>query len=95
MKIENSELLEEFRKPGPCEVCRKPCLVREAHHIWHRTPTLDVRINLVALGSTLGFECPCHSFIHAAREGRITVTSVEEIPEEEKAKEEHGEGEEE
>lgn len=68
MKIVNEQLLEEFRQAGKCEWCGNRCRVREPHHIHARGMgggnRLDVRINLVALGSTLAFQCTCHTDHH-------------------------------
>lgn len=86
MKILNEKLLEEFRAPGRCEWCGKRCRVREPHHIYARgmggAGRLDVRINLVALGSTLAFECTCHTDHHAGerplRDELLAVASARE-----------------
>lgn len=92
--IVDEALLDEFRTPGACEYCGKACRVREPHHVeskgsggWKR---FDIRINLIALGSTPNFECQCHnraqSFlipkehilaIVATRE-RTTIDAIEE-----------------
>ncbi len=66
MKIKNQKLLDEFRTPGPCEYCGKPCKKREPAHIISRgAGGPDFRCNLVALGSTREFACSCHSDNHA------------------------------
>ncbi len=69
-------LLDEFRGPGRCEFCRRWCVAREAAHIvtrgfggWSR---MDIRINLVSLGSA--YECGCH--YHAHQGGRPTITDL-------------------
>lgn len=64
------ENLEMFRGPGRCSWCGKTCKAREPHHIFARgmggnKPPGDSRINLIALGSSQGFECPCHMKIHS------------------------------
>ncbi len=65
MKIINHELRAEFAAAGRCEICRRLCLEREGHHLWHRTPELTVRINLISLGSSPIFACGCHTKIGA------------------------------
>lgn len=69
MKIANKKLWAEFQKPGLCELCKKPCMLREPHHYFSRTPEITVRIGLISVGSTLRFECDCHAKCHS---GRIT-----------------------
>lgn len=92
--IKNEALLDEFRGPGPCEYCGKMCRVREPHHLcskgsggWSR---FDVRINLIALGSTPNFECQCHNKAQAflipkehilaivATREKTTIAAIEE-----------------
>lgn len=71
MKIVNPELLAEFRHGGRCEYCHKQCKLLEPHHIFTRgAGQLDIRVNLIALGSTRGFpQCDCHPSAHS---GEIT-----------------------
>lgn len=68
MIVLNPKLLAQFRGPGCCENCGKPCSNREAHHLWPRGRgfQLDIRINLMAVGA--GFECPCHTERHNSGE---------------------------
>ena len=67
MIIHDEPLLSSYRTPGRCELCDAPCRVREPHHLWAKGMAgggqLDIRINLIALGSRFG--CPCHAEIHA------------------------------
>lgn len=69
MRVLNPELLKAFRTPGFCEFCKRWCDVREGHHLWPKGfgggGQMDVPCNLIALGSTLCFQCPCHTEIHA------------------------------
>ncbi len=75
MRIIDNRLLAEFRSAGPCEVCAKWCRKREAHHIHTRgAGRLDVRINLIALGSTEQRQCACHR--NAARIGRAAFLEI-------------------
>src|ERR1700735_3886478 len=75
------ENLELFRGPGRCSWCGKQCKNREPHHIFAKgmggnKPPGDSRINLIALGATQSFECPCHTFIHSQhdpKEARIML----------------------
>jgi hypothetical protein len=60
MKITNRRLCREFALPGRCEVCDRWCKKREGHHLLHRTPEISIRVNLISLGSTPLFCCPCH-----------------------------------
>jgi hypothetical protein len=60
MKITNRKLRKEFAVPGSCEVCNRWCRKREGHHLWHRTPEITIRVNLISLGSTPLFCCSCH-----------------------------------
>lgn len=63
----DEKLLAEFRTAGPCELCYRWCNPREPHHLWGRGvgggTRLDIRINLIALGSSRGFQCECHTRI--------------------------------
>lgn len=72
MRYENEKTLDLFRGPGTCEWCLRFCPVREPAHIFARGMggggRLDVRINLVALGSTKLFACPCHTNNHSGHE---------------------------
>lgn len=74
MRIVDEKLLRTFRVAGPCEYCKRWCQVREPHHLFGRgcggATRLDVRINLIALGSSRLFACQCHQEIHAGRVSR-------------------------
>jgi hypothetical protein len=80
MIIIDEDLLDEFRAPGPCEWCGKPCLRREPHHIFARGMggggRLDIRCNLVSLGSTILWECTCHQAAHAGAILRLQLLLV-------------------
>ncbi len=70
------ENLALFRGPGRCSYCGKRCKVREPHHILAKgmggnKPPGDSRINLIALGSTQGLQCPCHSLIHSTGSPKV------------------------
>jgi hypothetical protein len=77
MQIENETLLQEFRTPGPCEICCRFAPIREPHHVQTRGfgggQRLDIRVNLVAVGSSLkkkgsgfrAFTCHCHKLAQA------------------------------
>lgn len=66
MIIKNESLLESFRTGGLCEWCGAKCKQREGAHIYSRgTGRVDARWNLVSLGSSLTFQCPCHRNSHA------------------------------
>lgn len=86
MTIDDPRLLSEFRTPGKCEWCGKWCRVREPAHLWAKGmgggARLDIRINLIALGSTLAFECTCHTDHHAGhrpiREDLLAVVANRE-----------------
>ena len=83
MKIPNPTLLDEFRHPGPCELCRRWAAVREPHHLRSKGMggcPIDIRINLISLGGTTllddgrrRFSCPCHRRYH---DGNISAASV-------------------
>lgn len=79
MLIENENLLDEFRKPGHCELCGKLCGVREPHHVRTKGAcggSLDVRINILTVGSSTfakHYYCPCHRL---AQEYKIPVGQV-------------------
>lgn len=80
MIIANERLLEEFRTPGKCEWCGRACRVREPHH-WRAKGfgggfRLDVRINLIGLGSTLAFECQCHRMVEDGNIERFAMLAV-------------------
>lgn len=67
--IIDEKLLDEFRKPGKCEWCGARCRLREPAHVYGRGHgggrRLDVRFNLISLGSTRAFQCECHTLHHA------------------------------
>ena len=78
MKIVNEAILDEFRTPGPCELCGKQCRDREPHHYLAKGSggggRLDIRINLVAVGASVPHPlCKCHNLIHAGRLDRESV----------------------
>jgi hypothetical protein len=65
MKIINKDLIRAFREPGNCEFCGRYCKAREAHH-WQPKGMgngcqLDVRFNLICVGSTPLWQCTCHT----------------------------------
>ena len=65
MRVIDASLIAAFRSPGRCEHCGKWCQVREGAHIFARQRgnggQVDIKENLVALGSTPMFQCPCHT----------------------------------
>lgn len=69
MTIRDEKLLAEFRGQGPCEICGRSCQVREAAHCFAvgrgGANRLDVSFNLLSLGSSRHFICPCHASQHA------------------------------
>lgn len=78
MIVRNKPLLAEFRTPGRCEFCGKQCKLREPAHIFSvGAGRLDIRCNLVALGSTSAMACACHSKSHAGQ--RPTTADLLEI----------------
>lgn len=80
MIIRSPATLDLFRSPGRCQLCRKPCSVREGHHYLARGMgggnQLDVEINLIALGSSGQFECECHTRVHGGNISRAEVLAV-------------------
>jgi hypothetical protein len=80
VKIVNESLLASMRGPGRCEYCHKSCKVLEAAHVFSKgAGRLDIRINLVSLGSTLGFECQCHSKSHNANSGNGVRPNLKDL----------------
>jgi hypothetical protein len=73
MKITNRKMRKEFALPGHCEWCNRWCRKREGHHLRTRTPEITIRINLISLGSTPLFCCPCHTDIGNGKTGRQEV----------------------
>ena len=83
MKIPNSALLDEYRQPGPCELCQRWAAVREPHHLRSKGMggcPIDIRINLISLGGTIllddghrRFSCACHRRYH---DGHISAASI-------------------
>jgi len=76
MLIPNKKLLTEFRAPGLCGLCGCSCTLREPHH--YRTVGacgghIDIRINMIPLGSTRAFQCDCHAKVHS---GRVSANQV-------------------
>lgn len=80
MRVADRDLLREFREPGRCELCLKWCKKREPHHLWAKGMggggRLDVRINLIALGSTLEWQCECHTRIHNGLVPKIVLMVI-------------------
>ena len=70
MRVTDKEILKLFRGPGRCGYCNRWCREREAAHLYARQmsggSTLNVRLNLIALGGP--FDCACHVESHAGRE---------------------------
>jgi hypothetical protein len=63
MRIVNPDVLRLFRGPGECDFCERPCLVREAAHVFGKGwGGSDVEWNLVALGDA--WSCACHRKSH-------------------------------
>lgn len=66
MNIPNDALLATYRKPGLCEVCRKPCRMRCAAHIFSKgAGRVDHPWNLVQVGMDTLRDCKCHHNSHA------------------------------
>lgn len=80
MRFQKEATLDLFRTPGNCEWCGKLCRRREPHHLWAKGmgggSRLDLRINLVALGSSRDFGCDCHTQTHAGRITRADLLAV-------------------
>lgn len=81
MRIHNEELLDCFRTPGKCEYCGKRCSRREPHHLFCKGigggSTLDISINLIALGASVPFPlCLCHHDYHAGHISRFDMLAV-------------------
>lgn len=72
MIIRDEKLLDFFRGAGACELCGKGCMRREPHHVIAKGMgggrRLDIRINIVAVGSSPGMECQCHNNVDTASE---------------------------
>ncbi len=72
MIIRDEKLLDLFRGPGACELCGKGCMKREPHHVIAKGMgggrRLDIRINIVGVGSSPGMECQCHNNADTAAE---------------------------
>ena len=86
MKIPDTDILALFRGSGKCEMCGKQCRQREPSHLWGKGHgggfTLNIRINLMAMGSTPNFCCQCHNEHH---QGKIGVAEmVEKVAKREK-----------
>lgn len=74
MRINLPDRRKEYRTPGLCEVCRKPCRAKECVHIFSvGAGRLDIRCNMVSCGSTPGFCCDCHSSNHQKTNGKIVI----------------------
>lgn len=69
MTIIDKPLLRSMAMPGRCEWCGRHCKAREAHHLFCRGigggGRLDIRCNLVALGSSITMACTCHHDHHS------------------------------
>ena len=77
MRIVNEKLLDQYRTPGHCEFCGAKASTREPHHASARGmgsgKRLDIRCNLMAVGASRLFVCPCHAFIHQGGKARSEV----------------------
>lgn len=75
MILRDPDILSEFRGPGPCQLCNRPCRVRECAHILAKGMggggRLDHRWNLIALGGP--WECGCHARQHG---GTIPIRAL-------------------
>ncbi len=91
MILADKELLVRCRLPGRCELCKKWCKIREPSHVYSvGAGRVDHPWNICVVGSTLNFECPCHTKSHnkpmrrkleeavANREG-IPINWIEEM----------------
>ncbi len=77
MRIISPETLDRFRGPGRCSWCGKSCSTTEGHHWRSRgAGRLDIRINLLRLGSSLTFECPCHGILQGKKEHEAKVIEL-------------------
>lgn len=83
MNVPNFSLLASYRKPGLCQMCRKPCNMRCAAHVFGRgAGRVDAPINLIQLGMDALRDCSCHHNSHArgkpSREDFLEVVSARE-----------------
>lgn len=78
MRIECESVLDRFRGPGRCELCGKHCRAREPHHHIRKGmgggATMDVSINLVAVG--VAFQCDCHRRTHDGNAANADVLAA-------------------
>lgn len=75
---EEENILLPYREPGNCEFCGKWCRRREPAHIISRGAGGPSHpLNLVALGSTLTYQCQCHTSHHnGGRPTRLDLLDV-------------------
>jgi hypothetical protein len=65
VRVKSEEVLERFRGPGRCELCGRPCRVREVHHIRSRgAHGADHRWNCLSVCPTGSGGCDAHHRIH-------------------------------
>jgi hypothetical protein len=80
MRVEDENLLDEFRQGGPCELCGRHFAAREPHHAFCRGmgggTRADVRWNLVAVGPSGPGGCGCHDAAQSYRLPRRCVLAV-------------------
>jgi hypothetical protein len=67
MRVEDDDLLAEFRKPGCCECCGRPCPDgRDPAHLLSRgAGRVDIRENLASLRRE------CHTSSHGGNSPRV------------------------
>ena len=77
MIIRDVPLMREFSGPGRCEYCGRVCRKRDAHHVFSRgAGRLDIRINLIGLGTVPPDGCGCHHAYHAGKIPRCDLLAV-------------------
>ncbi len=65
MQVLNPDLLKSLRLPGLCEMCRRPCKMRCAHHVFCKgAGQVDSMLNLVQVAMSPHDGCDCHGRHH-------------------------------
>ena len=71
MILDRPEVRSLYKTPGPCEVCRKWCRVREPAHIWSAgAGRVDAVWNMIYVGSSFLWQetgCKCHIGNHSPK----------------------------
>ena len=77
MRIVNEDVLDVFRGPGVCELCRKAVKSRQPHHVHTRgAGRVDAAWNIVALCVPFSGGNDCHYTAHTGKPTRQDLLAI-------------------